>query len=117
MSIKFTSTPTPVMPSLCEPFDFSAEAQCTAAGLVEFGKFRTTFEPFQCTPGGGVVLSANEDDNRKRCVIAGKPLLQEEYNDMANNFDAITVNPLTTPPLHLCHGAAWYGHASYGHGM
>jgi hypothetical protein len=100
MSIQFTTTPTPVMPPLCEPFDFSRQEQlpvatdpetCTAAGQVEFGKFRTTFEPFQCSRGNDTAQSADEADDRKHCVIAGKPLLRHEFNDMANRFEAVTV--------------------------
>jgi hypothetical protein len=103
--MKFTAGAPPNMPRMCLPFDFDSgffavptdPAVCEADGLIPFADFGTTFEPFRCGTDN-VALTIDEDINRKRCTIAGKPMFQQEFDDVSRNVEAVTVRFLYFPP-------------------
>lgn len=108
--MQFTSTAPPVLPPLCPPFRFTGGGaagpvvatatsleQCQQVGQIAMANFAPTFQRFKCPANVETAAGANasEDAKRRHCTIARSPLFQEEYTNMADAVEGVTVKSLS----------------------
>lgn len=87
------------VPLLCPPYNSdgvvvapATPESCAADGFTPLSQSRTALQPLVCTTAD-IALTSDETEDRKRCTIVGKLLMQPEFTDLMDKVEAVNVRP------------------------